>query len=261
MAAEPDGLWAYCVARDDAALADGGPGVHPGDELTWLRDGGLALLVSRVPLAEFGEEPLRRNLNEFSWLERVARAHEAAIAAAFQGVVVIPLRLATIFAGEDGARRMLEERRDALAGALDLLAGREEWSDKLLIDRERLAEGRPAPEEATAEVGSGTDYLMRRREERRARAEADDRAAGLAEDVHAHLLELAVATRVLPAQNRELSGLEGDMVLNGAYLVERERAADLRALVAALEEREQGHGARIALAGPFPPYSFVPEAE
>jgi hypothetical protein len=65
---------------------------------------------------------------------------------------------------------------------------------------------------------------------------------------------------VLPAQNRELSGLEGDMVLNGAYLVERDRAADLRALVAALEEREQGHGARIALAGPFPPYSFVPEA-
>ena len=256
MEAEPDGLWAYCVARDDAALADGGPGVHPDNELMWLRDGGLALLVSRVPLAEFGEEPLRRNLNEFAWLERVARAHEAAIAAAFANAPVVPLRLATIFAGEEGARRMLEERREALAGALDLLAGREEWSVKLLVDRE----ARPAPEEATAEVASGTDYLMRRREERRLRAEADDRAAGLAEDVHAHLQELAVAARVLPAQNRELSGLEGDMVLNGAYLVERERAADLRALVAALEEREHGHRSRIALAGPFPPYSFVPES-
>jgi Gas vesicle synthesis protein GvpL/GvpF len=72
--------------------------------------------------------------------------------------------------------------------------------------------------------------------------------------------ELAVAARVRPAQNRELSGHEGDMVLNGAYLVERDRAEDLRALVAALEEREHGHGARIGLAGPFPPYSFVPEA-
>ncbi len=258
MEAEPDGLWAYCVARDEAALAEGGPGVHPDHELTWLRDGGLALLVSHVPLAEFGEEPLRRNLNDFAWLERVARAHEAAIAAAFQAAPVVPLRLATIFAGEDGARRMLEDRREALAGALDLLAGREEWSVKLLIDRELGSA--PAPEEAAAEVGSGTDYLMRRREERRRRAEADDRAAGLAEDVHAHVQEVAVAARVLPAQNRELSGLEGDMVLNGAYLVERDRAADLRALVAALEEREQGHGARIALAGPFPPYSFVPEA-
>jgi hypothetical protein len=151
---------------------------------------------------------------------------------------------------------MLEERRDALGEALDLLAGREEWSVKLLVDREPPAEDLPA----AAEAGSGAAYLMRRREERRLRAEAEDRAAGLAEDVHAHVQALAVAARLRPAQNRELSGHEGDMVLNGAYLVERERAEDLRALVAALEEREQGHGARIGLAGPFPPYSFVPEA-
>jgi hypothetical protein len=210
-----------------------------------------------VPLDEFGEEPLRRNLNDLPWLERVARAHEAAIAAAFQEASVVPLRLATIFADEAGARHMLEERGDALAEALDLLAGREEWSVKLLVDRERPGEGQgDAPEEA----GSGTAYLMRRREERRRRAEADDRAAGLAEDVHARVQQLAVAARVRPAQNRELSGHEGEMVLNGAYLVERDRVDDLRALVAALEEREQGHGARIGLAGPFPPYSFVPEA-
>ena len=259
MAGEPDALWAYCVARDDAALVDGGPGVHPGGELTWLRDGGLAVLCSRVPLDEFGEEPLRRNLNELAWLERTARAHEAAIAAAFRVAAVVPLRLATIFADEAGARRMLEERRDALAEALDLLSGREEWSVKLLVDRERLGEEPSAPETAT-EVGSGAAYLMRRREERRLRAEADDRAAGLAEDVHARVQQLAVAARVRPAQNRELSGHEGDMVLNGAYLVEQGRAEELRALVAALEEREHDHGARIGLAGPFPPYSFVPEA-
>ena len=35
-----------------------------------------AALVSRVPLAEFGAEPLRENLNDLAWLERVARAHE-----------------------------------------------------------------------------------------------------------------------------------------------------------------------------------------
>ena len=116
MEAEPDGLWAYCVARDDAALAERRPrGASGATSRPWLRDGGLALLVSRVPLAEFGEEPLRRNLNDLAWLERVARAHEAAIDAAFQAAPVVPLRLATIFADEDGARRMLEERREALA--------------------------------------------------------------------------------------------------------------------------------------------------
>jgi Gas vesicle synthesis protein GvpL/GvpF len=254
-----DALWAYCIARDDAALAEGGPGVHPDGEVAWVREGGLAVLCSRVPLAEFGEEPLRRNLNELPWLERTARAHEAAIDAAFAQTPVVPLRLCTIFSDEAGARRMLRERGSAVAAALDAVAGREEWSVKLLVDRDRLAEELRTPGEEPADAGSGAAYLLLRREERRLREAVDDRAAGLAEDVHARLQERAVDARVRPAQNRELSGYEGDMVLNGAYLVERDQADGLRALVAELQERHGALGARIELGGPFPPYSFVPE--
>jgi hypothetical protein len=238
--------------------------VHPDGEPAWLREGGLAVLCSRVPLEEFGEEPLKRNLNDLPWLERTARAHEATIASAFAATDVVPLRLCTLFAGEDGARRMLADRRDALLEALDALAGREEWSVKLLVDREALAEGVREREDAGDEAagpGSGAAYLLRRREERRLREAVDDRAASLAEDVHARLQERAVDARVRPAQNRELSGHEGEMVLNGAYLVEREQADGLRELVAELEQRHSALGARIALGGPFPPYSFVPEAE
>ena len=254
-----DALWAYCVARDDAELKAGGAGVHPTGAPEWLRGDGLAVLCSRVPLAEFGEEALRRNLNELPWLERTARAHEAAIGAAFARADVVPLRLCTIFADEAGARRMLAERRDVLAGALDALAGREEWSVKLLLDREALAAGLRPPAEDPAEPGSGAAYLLLRREERRLREAVDDRAAQLAEDVHARLQERAVDARVRPAQNRGLAGYEGEMVLNGAYLVERDHGDGLRALVAELEERHRDLGARIELGGPFPPYSFVPE--
>jgi len=239
--------------------------VHPDGEPAWVREGGLAVLCSRVPLEEFGEEPIKRNLNDMPWLERTARDHEAATAAAFAAADVVPLRLCTLFADEAGARRMLAERREALAAALDALAGREEWSVKLLVDREALADGVREPEDAggteAAGAGSGAAYLLRRREERRLREAADDRAASLAEDVHARLQERAVDARVRPAQNRELSGLEGEMVLNGAYLVEREQAHGLRELVAELEQRHRALGARIVLGGPFPPYSFVPEAE
>jgi hypothetical protein len=155
---------------------------------------------------------------------------------------------------------MLADRRDTLAAALDVLAGREEWSVKLLLDREALAAGLRGPAEAPAEPGSGAAYLLLRREERRLREALDDRAAGLAEDVHARLQERAVDARVRPAQSRELSGYEGDMVLNGAYLVEHDQAGELRALVAELEQRHAPLGARIELGGPFPPYSFVPES-
>jgi hypothetical protein len=63
---------------------------------------------------------------------------------------------------------------------------------------------------------------------------------------------------LLPAQNPELSGHEGKMLLNGAYLVEVERVAGLRALVAELEERHGALGARLELTGPWPPYNFIP---
>ena len=260
-AAAGHGLWAYCVARDDPALVEGGAGVHGGGALEWLRAEGLALLCSQVPLAEFGEEPLRQNLNDLPWLERVARTHEAAIEGALEGGTVVPLGLCTIFADGDGARRMLQERREAFTVALAALDGREEWSVKLLLDRERLESSLREPAEPDRDPGSGSAYLLLRREERRLREALDRRAAELAEDVHARLQERAVDARVRPPQNRELSGHQGEMVLNGAYLVERDQADGLRELVAQLEQHHGELGVRLELGGPFPPYSFVPEHE
>jgi hypothetical protein len=249
------GVWAYCVARDDHPMTDARASVHPSGAPVWLRHGRLALLHSLVPLAEFGAEPLRDNLNDLAWLERVARAHEAVIEDAFEGGTVVPLRLATMFTGEAAARRMLDERSVELLAALHVLEGREEWAVKVLVDPERMAGEPPDP----AAAGSGTAYLLQRRDERRRKEEAGDRAAALADDVHRRLQEQAVATRLRPAQNRELSGYEGEMVLNGAYLVERGPAGGIDALVGELAERLTPSGARIELGGPFPPYSFVPE--
>jgi hypothetical protein len=254
-------LWAYCVARDDPALTGVRPGVHPDGDAEWLRGGDLALLCSSVPLEEFGEEPLRRNLNDLAWLERTARAHEGAIECALAQTTVVPLRLCTIFSDEAGARRMLEDRSDALAAALEALHGRQEWSVKLLLDRERLANALREPAPEAGEPGSGAAYMLLRREERELREVIDRRAAELAEDVHTRLQERAADARVRPPQNRELSGHEGDMILNGAYLVERDQAGGLRELVAELEQRHRHLGARIELGGPFPGYSFVPEHE
>lgn len=254
---EGTAVWAYCVARGAPAAA--GPGVDPHGELRWIREGELSLLCSPVALAEFGEEPLRRNLNDLAWLERVARAHEAAIERALEGTTIVPLRLCTIFAGEEQARRMLADRADTLSQALDALDGRFEWSVKLLVDREKLEATVRGPGEPEHEPGSGAAYMILRREQRRI-AEAVDRAASeLAEDVHARLQDWAADARVRPAQNRELSGHVGDMVLNGAYLVDRAKTGELRELVAQLQQRHADVGAHLELGGPFPPYNFVPE--
>lgn len=255
------GLWVYCVAGAGDPLPEQLEGVEPEHPVERIEHGSLAALVSRVPLDDYGEEPLRRNLNDFPWLERVARTHEAVLEAALERATIVPLRLCTIFADEAAVREMIEEQRAGFVVALDALAGREEWTVKLLVDPAALQAAARA-ESGTAErsepEGSGAAYLLRRREERSLRATADTLAAGLAEDVHARLQAWATAAVVGRPQNRELSGHEGEMLLNAAYLVERERVAGLRALVAELGEHHRGVGARLELGGPLPPYNFVP---
>ena len=159
---------------------------------------------------------------------------------------------------------MLAERRPVLEDALARLDGRVEWGVKLLVDRAALDAAVRSQEGVEAEAGAaggGAAYMLARREERRLREAADRVAAGLAEDVHARLQERADDARLRPAQSRELSQHEGDMVLNGAYLVAREEGLRWRALVAELQELHGALGARLELAGPFPPFNFVPEAE
>ena len=253
-------LWAYCVARTQDALPEGLPGVDAGHGVERVEHGGLAALVSAVPDDEYNEDALRRNLNDFSWLERVALAHEAVLEQALAAATIVPLRLCTIFADEAGVRDMLDDQRDALAGALDALDGREEWSVKLLVDRGALEAASGAEPPAHAE-GSGAAYLLGRRRERDAREQADRVAGELAEEVHTTLREAAADAVIGRPQNPELSGHEGEMLLNVAYLVERGQVERLRALVGELGERHRERGARLELSGPLPPYNFVPRPQ
>jgi hypothetical protein len=258
-------LWAYCVLRSAEPLPVDIGGVASGARVDRVEGGDLAALVSRVPIAEFGAEPLRENLNDLDWLERVARAHEEVLERALEQSTIVPLRLCTIYESEQNVREMLEREHDTLAHALDALAGRQEWGVKLIADVDRLAEAaRSRSEEAAAledELSArtgGAAYMLRRRLERHVREMVDSLAAEVADEVHTRLQDWTNDAVIRPPQNPELSGHEGQMLLNGAYLVDAERVEGLRELVAELEERHRALGARIELTGPWPPYNFVP---
>lgn len=260
-----DALWAYCVLRAGEPLPAGVSGIAGPGPLERVEARDLAALVSRVPLDEFGAAPLRENLNDLAWLERVARAHEAVLDQALGQSTIVPLRLCTIYESEQSVREMLEREHDSLVQALEALAGRQEWGVKLIVDKDRLAEeARSRSAEAGAlgdELGARTGggaYMLRRRLERHVREAVDSLGGELAEQVHVQLQHWVDDAVILPPQNPELSGHEGQMLLNGAYLVDAERVAGLRKLVAELEERHRALGARIELTGPWPPYNFLP---
>ncbi|HET9124460.1 MAG TPA: GvpL/GvpF family gas vesicle protein [Solirubrobacteraceae bacterium] len=252
--------YVYCVVGSGFSAPAGEPGIDPGHELQTIEHQGLAAVVSRVPLGEFDEQPLRERLSDMHWLERTVRSHERVVETVARQATAIPMRLCSVYRRADGVRAMLAREGASLRAALDRLAGTSEWGVKGFA----LADLPPAAAATTLENASreteGTAYLQQRLRSRQRRAETDanrDRACRLA---HEALAALALESRVNPVQRQELSGRDEPMVLNTAYLV---RDADLTAFRSELERsaREAGAaGLELELTGPWPPYNFVPDA-
>ncbi|MEV4742105.1 GvpL/GvpF family gas vesicle protein [Streptomyces sp. NPDC049555] len=248
-------LYAYAVARDTPALGAVAlrtvTGVA-GEPVRTVRHQDLTALVGAVDAADFGERALRAHLEELSWLESTARAHQRVVdAAGATGTCVLPLRLATVYRDEASVRAMLQERSTHLAATLRRLDGRVEWGVKV---HARTPEAAPSAPRAPT---SGRDYLRRRISARRAHEEDARRAEETAHAIHAALTALAEETRLYPPQHTGLSGRPGRNLLNAAYLVPRTAGDRFTAAVARLTGSAPADGAEVELTGPWAPYSFA----
>jgi hypothetical protein len=244
-------LYAVCRGLEPADL-DGVSGLE-GGRLELVHHEGLVAVVSDVDLAEYGEEGLRRNLEDLAWLEHAARGHDTVVQAAAGAVPTAPLRLATICFDDHGVHERLREWYGDLVQVLDRIDGRLELSVKILASP-RPAAARPVV--AASAPGAGVAYLRQKQSESRARVDDEAVAADAAARAHDELASLSVASRLLPAQDPRLTGHEGTMVLNGAYLVEKQDVAVFAARADRLAE-ELGAGMTVDCRGPWPPYSFA----
>jgi hypothetical protein len=250
---EPLGVWLYAVTRDlDQRRLAGLTGVA-GEPVRAVEAAGLAAVVGSVDLAEFGEQGLRRNLEDLEWLEATARAHDTVVNAVVRPGPAVPLRLATVYLDDERVRAALAERRADFGAALDRVSGRAEWGVKAYADPDALA-GPAAAEAAGTGGGAGTAYLLRRRAQLSAREAVERTATRHAEEIHAALVRAAVAGRRHPAQHPRLTRRREWMLLNGTYLVDEEGAEAFAGVVRALDG--EYHGVDLELTGPWPPYSF-----
>jgi hypothetical protein len=169
------------------------------------------------------------------------------------------MRLCTIYRSEEQVQALLAQRREELTEALAALVGRGEWGVKVTASRDRVAERlRQRVEQRPA--GAGGEYLGRKRQELRLHDEVDAVLDAAVQESHARLEEWAVASKLLPPQRAELSGHAGEMVLNGAYLVDDERLEGFREVVDELARQYEQSGLAFDLTGPWPPFNFVGEA-
>ncbi|HET9161864.1 MAG TPA: GvpL/GvpF family gas vesicle protein [Solirubrobacterales bacterium] len=254
------GFYLYGILRANVRITGELSGVDRRRRVFLLEGNKLAAIVSSVPLEEFGEEPLRENLNDVAWLEEKARAHEGVLEALLESTTVVPTRLCTIFHDEKQVREMMSREGPALLDALERLEGKAEWGVKVFAESgalERAAQERAGEEAEEGPISPGAAYMERRRREARARENAEEIADGWAQAIHERLAACAAEALLNPLQRRELSGHDGDMLLNGVYLVGEEEVDRFREVSSELGEESRARGLVVELTGPLPAYNFV----
>jgi hypothetical protein len=263
-AAEELGWYLYCVVGDPTlTLPEQLLGVDADNAVTVLSDDELAAVVSRVPLSEFGEERLRESLNDVAWLEGTARAHERVLDAVRALTTVIPMRLCTIYRTESSLRETLGRERIAFTEALLRLEAKTEWGLKMFMDprgveRAAAASGELARLDAERPgMPAGQAYMRQRRRDSLLRAEVERLVDRIVDEGHARMAALSVEALSNPLQRPEVTGHDGQMVLNGVYLVDDAATEAFNSAGEELAEHCRPLGFDVQVTGPWPPYNFV----
>jgi len=257
-------VWVYAITDDLKPEQLAGLTGVGGEQVRAVTEGTLTAIAGSVDARSFGEEARTSLLSDLASIERLGRAHHQVIAYVAAESPVLPLRLATVYPDDQTVRSLLGRSSAEFTGMLESFRGTEEWGVKVYLG---AAQDGPAasPEDVTAPsaaAGNPADALTTRQDEP-SRPEdglaetAPDRddVEACAEVIDRAFSGIAVAARRQAAADQRFDGPERWLVLDAAYLLNRDRAGEFAAVARALAGSHKG--LRADLTGPWPPYSFA----
>lgn len=256
---EAESAWyVYGVLSASDVPLDGLSGVDAGGPVTAVAEGSLAAVVSTVSAEEFAEARLRDHLGDMEWVEAMARAHERVLDAVTARSTVIPMRMCTVYRTTEAVRDMLRREEPALSDALLHLRGKKEWSVKATYHRGRAVNTQEmADDSRNTGAGAGASYMRDRRRERDRNADAAEVVDAACARIHERLAQLSAEATLAPLRRAQQPD-DGEMLLNGVYLVEDAAEDAFHSEVEALQASHGELGLELQTTGPWPPYNFVP---
>jgi hypothetical protein len=237
----------YCIigAADPREFQSSGLSEH-GAQVHTVPAGGLAAVVSDSPLMEYDRS------------RRYMLAHTVVLEEVMQEFTILPVRFGVVAPSAEAIReQVLTRRHDELTGLLARMDGRVELGIKALWQEEQVL--REIMEDGPPNVQRLRDKIRGQSVE----ASYYDKL-NLGEAIEAALADKReedgrkILSRLIPlADEHKINPLQVDrMVVNAAFLVQRERQAQFDA---AIEQLDQDMGSRLTFkyVGPVPPYNFV----
>ncbi|HET8890482.1 MAG TPA: GvpL/GvpF family gas vesicle protein [Candidatus Angelobacter sp.] len=217
-------------------------GIHAVEALAC---GAFLCWVCKIDQASFAEA-VERNMENLEWLALHSVRHQQVVGEVAGQMTIVPARFGTVFSGEPALVKDVLGRRAALNKVFARVAGGDEWGVKVFAERQAAPVAVPA-------ARSGKEYLQQKAARLKQRPDRGD----------PELQELATALGKIAtdsAPSGKVSGTQPNLLWQATFLVPRDKRRQWDQVLKNFVERWDGRR-RIEVNGPWPPYSFVSDAD
>ncbi|MGB7555555.1 MAG: GvpL/GvpF family gas vesicle protein [Candidatus Korobacteraceae bacterium] len=240
-----EGRYVYGIIQSKEPVTFGKMGIGGAGQMVYaVTHGDISAVVSRTGVFIF--DPTREN----------ALAHEHVIETVMKTHTIIPMSFGTVFRTEDDIREVLRSIYPSVKDVLKQMEGKVEFGLKVSWDRDHIVEELRRDheeihrfhQEITRKHLQST-YFARMQLGRMIEKALTERSGEYLREIYEGLRTICVASR----DNKPI----GDkMIMNAAFLIEREREAEFDAAVNRIAKKF-GDRLNFKYTGPWPPYNFV----
>jgi hypothetical protein len=243
--AAQEGRYVYGIIEAGESMTFGKTGIGgTGETVYTIHHGDVAAVVSKTSVFIF--DPTREN----------ALAHEHVIETVMKTNTIIPMSFGTVFRTDDDIRQVLKSIYPSLKDVLKQMAGKLEFGLKVTWDRDAVIEElkRDNEEIHRFHIELTKKHLQSTYFARMQLGRMIDKA--LAERAAEYVRAIYEALRGVCVASRDNKVIGDKMIMNAAFLIDREREGDFDAAVNKIAAKFSDR-LNFKYTGPWPPYNFV----
>jgi hypothetical protein len=263
------GLYAYGLVDKNPQQLDI-LGIDKRNKVYPIQGREICVMVSEIDVDQFQNQvknliaELNKNAEVQNDTAEILQAHENVIDTLMQETTVIPLKFGTILKDEKSALKMLENDEEKFKSLLAKFSGKVEWGLKVYADKQSLRryiihsdQKFMNLEDKQKKSSRGIAYLLGRKMEEEIENHVIDQFTQVAEEIFQACAKDASEAKLNDTLPQKVTGKKKEMILNAAYLIEREKGDHLQQRGQSFRDKYAFMELDLEFSGPWPPYNFI----